>query len=127
MEKENPDRVRNYKNAWNRANPQPARNRASRWMRENPERVKANTHARRARELAASGEATPEQIQARLDYYGNKCIYCKGPYGHLDHFYPLARGGTNWPANLVPSCGDCNRSKNARNPWRFIESGDWQR
>lgn len=118
----NPEKVRETKNSWNRANPQAARDRAKRWAKNNPERVRRNVHARRSRELEALGEASESQIQARLDYHGRRCVYCQGPYEQLDHFFPLSRGGTNWPANLVPSCADCNRSKNARNPWDFIRS-----
>ena len=120
--RDNPEKFNDYKSRWNKANPQSARDRAKRWARENPERVRKNVHARRTRELEAQGFALESQIEARLDYHGRRCIYCKGPYEHLDHFFSLSRGGTNWPANLVPSCANCNRSKNARNPWDFIRS-----
>jgi hypothetical protein len=34
-----------------------------------------------------------------------------------DHVKPLARGGSNWPANLRPACKSCNSRKGAR--WPF--------
>jgi 5-methylcytosine-specific restriction endonuclease McrA len=30
----------------------------------------------------------------------------------VDHRIPLSRGGSAWPANLVPACKPCNCSKN---------------
>ncbi|MGP0054591.1 MAG: HNH endonuclease [Steroidobacteraceae bacterium] len=30
---------------------------------------------------------------------------------HVDHVVPLARGGTNWPANLALLAPVCNRKK----------------
>jgi hypothetical protein len=47
------------------------------------------------------------------------CRYCGRRRGRsvrleLDHFVPVARGGTDDPANLVTACFDCNRAKGAR-------------
>jgi hypothetical protein len=45
------------------------------------------------------------------------CRYCgrKSPEVILevDHIFPVSKGGTNDPANLVSSCYDCNRGKGA--------------
>lgn len=47
-----------------------------------------------------------------------RCVYCGRsiPDGHVDHFIPRERGGTDLPWNLVPACGPCNRSKSAHDP-----------
>ena len=29
----------------------------------------------------------------------------------IDHVKPIARGGSNWPANLRPACTPCNSRK----------------
>ncbi|MFE9850333.1 HNH endonuclease [Streptomyces sp. NPDC005576] len=45
------------------------------------------------------------------------CRYCSRRLVgdmHVDHFYPLAKGGTNHWWNLVQSCGPCNRHKHDR-------------
>ena len=120
--KNNPEKKRLQANTWNRANPEGARKRAKEWAKNNPLKVKVNTQARRARELNATGFTTDQQLADRMAYYGFQCIYCSGPFEHVDHFVPLVRGGSNWPANLVPSCSDCNWSKNGRDPWEFIRS-----
>lgn len=44
---------------------------------------------------------------------GMRCVYCgsiAGPF-HFDHIFPVARGGTNEPSNLVIACAWCNSSK----------------
>ena len=39
---------------------------------------------------------------------------------HLDHVWPLSRGGFHDVANLVLSCGRCNLRKGARSPWAMV-------
>jgi hypothetical protein len=59
--------------------------------------------------------------------YKYTCVYCHRHNNQrdadgkkirivIDHFYPLALGGTNTVENLVCSCWDCNASKGA-NLW----------
>lgn len=44
---------------------------------------------------------------------GEKCAYCgtETPPFHLDHIYPVSRGGANHEDNLTVACGPCNFSK----------------
>lgn len=53
----------------------------------------------------------------RQSLYGNRCWLCAGEASQIDHVVAVARGGTNWPANLRPICPPCNRSKGSRD-WR---------
>lgn len=89
-----------------------------------PERVKANNHRRRAREVLAKGRFSDGDIKRLLVKQNYKCLYCdvdvSGRY-HVDHFIPLARGGTNHPWNLQILCPSCNLRKSAKDPLRFIE------
>ncbi len=72
---------------------------------------------RRAREAAAQGSCSIEQWRQRYDFYGGRCAYCWTKLAfvdaQMDHVKPIARGGSNWPSNIVPACGPCNVSKNA--------------
>lgn len=53
--------------------------------------------------------------RARSLLVGLPCHYCGEPdAGTVDHVVPVAAGGDNSPANLVPACGRCNYSKGAR-------------
>jgi len=47
---------------------------------------------------------------------GIRCVYCgdeDGPFDH-DHLFPLSKGGTDEPNNIVLACARCNRSKGAK-------------
>lgn len=44
-----------------------------------------------------------------------RCWYCgTDPATAIDHQIPVALGGTNDPANLVPACSRCNHLKKAK-------------
>ncbi len=132
----NLEKEREYKRKWNEENAEKERLRRAKhyrenrdsvlainaeWSRNNRDKRRMHTHNRRARKQAASGYATHEQVQARIDYYGRKCIYCGGPYESIEHLFPLSKGGTNWPANLAPSCLSCNSTKAAKTVWEFFD------
>ena len=70
-----------------------------------------NSRRRHERKMGATGVATPEQVQARMDYFGNRCAYCGGDFEEVDHVIPLSRGGTGWASNYRPACKPCNGSK----------------
>jgi len=91
------------------------------WSEDNPKAVRAIQQRRRAKrsslEARAQGDATAEQLDARMAYYGYKCWVCGGPFEAVDHVKPLNKGGSNWPANLRPACTHCNCSK--KDTWPF--------
>jgi 5-methylcytosine-specific restriction endonuclease McrA len=91
------------------------------WRKNNPERlrhqIRAQNAARYARIKNAPGKSTAVQGAARWDYYGGRCWMCGAPATDTDHVKPLAGGGSNWPANLRPSCSTCNRSKSDAWPY----------
>jgi hypothetical protein len=52
---------------------------------------------------------------------GHRCRYCRhraaqGKPLHVDHIWPVARGGTNRLANLQALCPPCNLRKGAKAP-----------
>lgn len=86
----------------------------------NRESFNAREQKRRALKRNAAGNATAADIQARFDYHGNRCYYC-GCDGkmQIEHRIPLSRGGTHYPANIVPACQSCNYSKGAKTEKEF--------
>ena len=66
--------------------------------------------------------------QAVLDKTEGRCSYCGTNISidgfAVDHFVPLAKGGTNDFDNLMPSCAECNTRKNAMDIERFRERID---
>ena len=106
---------------WRKANPERLKEVRLTWRKANPEKVRAFRQQRRALKANAVGHSTAEQIQARFQYYENRCYYCGDSKSglHIEHRIPLSRGGSNWPANLVPACQSCNLSKNAKTETEF--------
>ena len=41
----------------------------------------------------------------------DRCAYCGGPSGTIDHIHPSSRGGNDDWQNLTSACGNCNNRK----------------
>lgn len=94
------------------------------WRQRNLERARAyvrlSTHRRRA---ATGGEKLrAEDWFALLERFDHRCAYC-GSTEDLcaDHRVPLARGGSNSVANLLPACRSCNSKKHTKTEEEFRE------
>lgn len=114
----NPDKVRETRRKWSTNNPEKERQKLRRWRSENPEKRRAQAHKRRALEKSFGGSFTSDDIEAIRKAQGNRCYIChkKLTKFHVDHFIPVALGGTNDPGNLRLACPHCNQSKNAKHP-----------
>lgn len=113
--KENPEKVKAIKR---------------KYIEENPEKVRESKRLsqskRRARKLNTQVEVITDEllnehwIKKGID--PQRCYHCKeGLYEHLDHYYPLSKGGTHTKENLVPSCEYCNLSKKDKTPEEWKE------
>lgn len=74
---------------------------------------------------AATGrEAIPQEVRRVVaERDGNVCRYCgdeSGPF-HLDHIFPVSRGGTNEVTNLTVACATCNLSKGAKTLGEWLQ------
>lgn len=98
------------------------RNQMREWYKNNRTKWRLIDNRRRSKELGAAGSATVEQMQGRIDYYGGLCYICQSaPYEAIDHVIPLAKNGTNWPANLRPICRKHNAMKHTMTLQEFYE------
>jgi hypothetical protein len=107
---------REYARAWRLANADEHRAAASAWAAANPEARQA-AHARRRRRVAADMDDTDRLLSVlyRQAIRNDPCWYCGSPVtDHVDHFFPLAKGGTDHFWNLVRACQRDNLSKNAQ-------------
>jgi 5-methylcytosine-specific restriction endonuclease McrA len=85
---------------------------------ENPNRrysMWLKSQRRRAIEKEKShGCVVKNTIDAIILLNNNSCVYCGGPYEHIDHIMPLTLGGMNCIENLTTACARCNMSKGAK-------------
>jgi len=96
--------------------------RMRRWRVKNPEKSRAIVERRRACKVNAEGECSGQQYIWRGEVYGNRCYICGAPAEAMDHVIPLAKGGSNWPANLRPICRRCNSVKGQKWPYDFEQA-----
>lgn len=97
-----------------------------RWIAKNPERHKllnvVKAQRRRARIKETGGSFSADDVSAALIAQKSRCWWCssklKGKY-HVDHRFPISKGGTNDASNIVVSCAACNQAKSAKMPWEF--------
>lgn len=95
------------------------------WSKANPDVRRAQSHKRRARALAASGEHTAADVRdiGRLQKW--KCAICRCSLKggkHVDHIVPLTKGGSNDRTNLQLLCPTCNVRKHAKDPIDYMQS-----
>jgi 5-methylcytosine-specific restriction endonuclease McrA len=111
--------------AWYAANPERSAEYHRAYRVENRARILANIHNRRAIKRAAPGRHTAADVRAIGRRQKWRCAWCgvgcKSAY-HVDHVIPLARGGSNWPANLCIACPPCNLRKKAAHPDTFART-----
>lgn len=120
-----PDRYLKQERSYREKFPEKSREKARQYRLAYPERVAAWSRNRKARKKLAEGFHTAEDIQRIYQEQSGKCAYCKVKVGkkfHVDHIVSLAKGGSNWPANLQIACAVCNSRKQARDPLEYARS-----
>lgn len=143
--KANPERKRKQSKRWYQSNREKALENAKRWQRQNPkprrpmteddkqrlrewtaanrERArlsrKAREHRRaeRCRQRCGLFPVRGHDLHMRFTQFNMQCAYCSSKCSPtLDHFLPLANGGTHALSNLIPACHDCNSRKRDLDP-----------
>ena len=112
----NPDRKKDNDAAYRERNREAIRERwnAAGYFRNTPAQYAAN--ARRRQRIKVDMDQLDRALSAayRTAIRNDPCFYCGDPETHhVDHFFPLAKGGTDVWVNLVRACADCNLSKSA--------------
>lgn len=78
---------------------------------------------RRARIRKVGGKHTASDIAWLMDQQKGKCVFCLLAFGdekpHVDHYVPLALGGSNDRSNLRLLHETCNLMKSAKHPISF--------
>jgi 5-methylcytosine-specific restriction endonuclease McrA len=122
------DRIRASKGKWRKTEAGKAaiaRKRRQQRLRD-PQKVRAREKAweakRRCRELQNGGHHTGEDIERLFFRQKRRCYWCscsiKSGY-HVDHIWPLSKGGSNGPENICLACPTCNLTKHSSTPIEF--------
>ena len=75
-----------------------------------------------------------EAIFDAINHFSKACPYCGNNLyeGHIlnsieyDHFFPISKGGQDFPWNILPICISCNRKKRDRMPYEFLDEEHYQ-
>ncbi|MBC8222433.1 MAG: HNH endonuclease [SAR86 cluster bacterium] len=111
----NLDKMKNAVKNWRKNNPEKLKEGHKKWMKENAAHVREYNRKRRAKKALVTIQSfTAEQLDKRMSVFGYKCVYCDGPFEHVDHVIPLSKGGPHCLSNLRPACQFCNLSKHAK-------------
>lgn len=124
--KENKDYISIRLKTYYENNVEKIKNRAKIYYENNKEKFLYNTRKRQCRKQSAYVEHVP--TEKLFEYYGAICFYCGASIRqnerasfHIDHFFPLSKGGKHEFKNLRLSCPKCNREKGSKNPFEFIK------
>lgn len=111
----NPEKTAERKRLWETVNPDKRAATLARFFLAHPKAQATYSRNRVARENNAQGSHTTAGVLAKLELQGGRCYYCPADLSvtgyHVDHKIPLARGGSNWPANICCACPGCNCRK----------------
>lgn len=92
------------------------------YRKQNPEKVKEYTQCRRGRKLGRLPNGT---IKSIFDLQKGHCAICKIKLDktyHVDHIYPISKGGKHHPQNIQLLCPSCNIRKSAKDPIQYMQS-----
>lgn len=115
--RDHPDEIRTANQLYKQLFPEKVKASEQATRAKKPEQYRIGYAIQRHKRRNAPGHCSPDQLQARIDFYGGKCWMCGAPWEHIDHVKPISKGGSNWPANLRPACEACNLRKSDQ--WPF--------
>lgn len=119
----NRERVRASHAAWRLANREWQRSYFAAYYKAHPEKAAHYVATRRARKTGNGGYHTLTEWLDKCALLGNLCIYCgKAAPLTRDHKVPLAMGGTDDIANIVPACQSCNSKKGTMDAAEYLQA-----
>jgi len=87
----------------------------------NPDKVREWNQTRHKRKTGKLPRGTITNLMTEQNKECNICkIDIEHKY-HMDHIYPLAKGGKHEPCNIQLLCPSCNMRKSAKDPIEFLK------
>lgn len=107
---------------WYENNKERLRDARKSWRLNNKDKTRVYTSNYRSLKINA-GKHSKEDIDYLLMVQKNKCVLCKNNLKkyHVDHIFPLSKGGSNTKENLQILCPKCNREKSDKDPIKFMQ------
>jgi len=93
------------------------------WRKNNPEKAKVSDRNKKAMRKGCLGKHSHHDVLLILQKQNGKCANCliKLCEYHVDHKFPLSKGGSNWPENLEILCPKCNMTKHNKDPFDWAK------
>lgn len=100
------------------------------WIQNNRDKKRHWTRKYKIKKKSVQGVSySSHDLYVLCEKFDNKCAYCckslitADKYSkQIDHFLPISTGGRDVLGNLVPSCINCNSSKNNSDPITWFRS-----
>lgn len=120
---EHQEELRAYTRSYYAENTEKAKECSRDYQLLHPEVKRASQAKRKAQKLGNGGEYSGADIRSQYNEQDGLCFYCGCEVGsnyHVDHYIPLALGGSNGPENIVIACPTCNMRKHDMHPDEFL-------
>lgn len=132
---ENKERYNQISADWSKVNRDKCNEANKRWKNKDPENAKAVRvrygNKRRVWKENTESRVTTKQINELIKNSNNICFWCDQEIPnnkmHIDHIYPLSKGGKDEINNLVVSCESCNKHKANKDPEIWLEELECQK
>ncbi len=110
---------------WKAENVEHKRQYEREYFKQNPGPIRARNADRRAKTKGCAGGVSAAWIEHLLVLQKKQCAVCTKSIPdsyHVDHIFPLSKGGVHVKSNIQLLCKRCNLTKSAKHPIDFMQS-----
>ena len=110
---------KDYYAEWRNKNREKVNSAAKKWSQKNIEKKLEYNRNRRSMQAGASGNHSASDVREIYEKQCGKCASCLSSISkrhHVDHIFPLSKGGGNGKQNIQLLCPSCNLRKSNKDP-----------